>query len=227
MASSREENQEDSVAPILTEPLRVRIHWTAVVSFVLGLFFVLFGAIAGILSVTDVGRGLWNWIVSTSILEKLAPVLYAVAVGSVLYALAGWIFGLVAFGVARRPAWRKGFALATLGLSFAVVLCVVLVGIIVVDFLAVLRKRRSKFFARLYPEICNTNKTWSRSTRQNQAFMNLEFHTIIAQKTSKRRGMFVCEVIEIESTTLLDWISNRCTKHKNLLFRSAARLPGF
>ncbi|MBV9259570.1 MAG: hypothetical protein JO215_16260 [Ktedonobacteraceae bacterium] len=130
MTFSQEEHQEVPVTSMLTSPLQGRIHWTAVVSFGFGLFFVLFGITVVVFSATDVGRSIWNWIATTSTLWKFAPVLYTVILAGVLYALAGWIFGLIAFSVARRPAWRKGLALATVGLGFAVLLGVGLVVLI-------------------------------------------------------------------------------------------------
>ena len=56
----------------------------------------------------------------------LGPVFSAVILADILYALTGWIFGLVALVIARRLAWRKGFALAWVGLAIPVIFCVVL-----------------------------------------------------------------------------------------------------
>ena len=126
LASSDQENQESPSLSMLTSPLQVRILWTARVSFALGLFFVLFGATAVFFSRTDVRHSNWNWIVTALALWKLAPVLYAVILGSVFYASAGWILGLVACGIALQPVWRRSLALAIWELGFAV--CVVLMG---------------------------------------------------------------------------------------------------
>lgn len=123
---SHEEHQQVSRTSMPISPLLGRIHWTSVVSFVLGLFFVVCYAVVVFCSVTPVGNSIWHEIATTSTLWKLASVLYTVILAGVLYALAGWIFGLIAFRVARRPVWRKGLALAAVGLGFAVLLCVAL-----------------------------------------------------------------------------------------------------
>lgn len=127
MTFSHEEYQEVPRTFTLPSPPPGRIHWTATVSFVLGLFFVVCGAAVVFFSETPVGHSTWHEIATSNTLERFAPALYTVILAGVVYALAGWIFGLVAFYVARRPAWRKGLALASLGLSFTVLLFVALV----------------------------------------------------------------------------------------------------
>jgi hypothetical protein len=131
MTSSHEERQEIAGTSMLTSPLPGRIHWTAVVSFVLGFFFVVCGAAVVFFSETPVGNSIWYEIATTNALFPFAPVLYTVLLAGVLYALVGWIFGLVAISVARRPAWRKGLTLACVGLGFAVLLFVALMFLII------------------------------------------------------------------------------------------------
>ncbi len=126
MTFSHEDSQEASGTSMLIPVHLSRIHWTSVVSFVLGLFFIVCGAVVVFCSVTRVGNAIWREIATTNWLEKFTPVLYTVLLAGALYALVGWVFGLVAFLVARRPAWRKGLALATVGLGLAVLLGVAL-----------------------------------------------------------------------------------------------------
>lgn len=123
MTAARERGQEGPLA---------RIHWTAGVSFGCGLFLVALSALGAVLNEsTPVGRDFWDSVARM----HLVPVLAAVIVAGIVYTLTGWIFGLVALGIARRPAWRKGFALATVGLSLAVLFCVALL-ILVLLYLA-------------------------------------------------------------------------------------------
>lgn len=137
MTFSHEEPLEAPDTSILIPAHLSRIHWTAVASFVLGLFFMVCAVAAVFFSETLVGRSIWNdEIATTNALWKFAPVLYTVILAGVLYALTGWIFGLVAFNVARRPAWRKGFTLANVGLGFAVLLCVALV-VLILSYLSI------------------------------------------------------------------------------------------
>jgi len=114
MTAAHERTQEDTLA---------RIHWTAVASFGCGLFLVALSAFGSVVNEsTPMGRDFWD---SVSRMH-LGPVFSAVILAGVVYALTGWIFGLVALGIARRPAWRKGFALATEGLGLAALFCVAL-----------------------------------------------------------------------------------------------------
>lgn len=124
MTTEHEQSQQGSEAPLLTSPLPGQIHWTAKVSFGCGLFLVALSAFGAVLNEsTPMGRSFWD---SVSRMY-LGPVFSAVILTGILYALIGWIFGLVAFVIARRPAWSKGFALACVGLAISVIFCVVLV----------------------------------------------------------------------------------------------------
>src|SRR5258708_11606320 len=95
MTFSHEEHQEIPGTSMPTSPLPGRIHWTAVVSFGLGLFFVVWSAAVVFFSETFVGNSIWHEISTTGALFPFAPVLYTVILAGVLYALVGWIFGLV------------------------------------------------------------------------------------------------------------------------------------
>ena len=114
MTATHEKTQEGILA---------QIHWTAAASFSGGLFLVALSTFgAAVNESTPMGRDFWD---SVSRMH-LGLVFSAVILAGIVYALTGWIFGLVALGIARRPAWRKGFALATVGLGLAVFFCVAL-----------------------------------------------------------------------------------------------------
>lgn len=107
----------------IQEGTRARIHWTAGASFGCGLFLVALSAFGAVFNdSTPMGRDFWDNVSRM----RLGPVFFAVILAGIVYALTGWVFGLVALGIARRTAWRKGFALATVGLSLAVLFCVAL-----------------------------------------------------------------------------------------------------
>lgn len=137
MTFSQEEPHEAPETSIPTPAHLSRIHWTAVVSFVFGLFFVVCAVAAVFFAETPVGRSIWDDVIATTnTLWEFAPVLYTVSLVGVLYALAGWIFGLVACYIAQRPAWRKGFRLAHVGLGFAVLLFAALV-VLIISYLSI------------------------------------------------------------------------------------------
>ena len=98
------------------------LHWTAILSVVLGLLdllligcdWIFFSGIFIHESVVAVAlpNAFWD--------EWGSTIDTALAAGGV-YALVGWILGLIAFQVARRPAWRRGLVLAAWGLGFHLV----------------------------------------------------------------------------------------------------------
>jgi hypothetical protein len=129
MRWSDERHQSTERASLVHSPSQsnIQMHWTAAVSVALGLLDVILVGCLVLFNTTEVGLSAW-WHVTPTLWSEWEPIISAVFIGGAVYSLVGWIFGLIAFHVAWKPAWRRGFALAAWGLGFHLVSFVVVVG---------------------------------------------------------------------------------------------------
>lgn len=100
-------------------PVPLPIHWAAILSVVLGLLdLLLVGCLLLFFSANAVELEPWWWVLPSTRWYQWQPIFGEVCIGGGIYALVGWILGLIAFQVARTSPWRRGRALAAWGLGF-------------------------------------------------------------------------------------------------------------
>lgn len=144
MRSSYEEHQEISTTPRNHAPFQliVRVHWTAAVSFTLALLDVMMFGSYAFINLTRAGHSIWwDHIMTPALWNRWEPIIAAALVGGAIYTLVGWIFGLIALNIARKPLWRKGLVLATCGLVCDLVFLAVALGLILFFFFALSQVR--------------------------------------------------------------------------------------
>lgn len=124
LRSSYQKHQELPSSSPTRSPfqLEVRIHWTAIMSFVFGLLEVALICFFILIGTTDLESSFWvHWLFKSF----GDSIFLAMFIGGAIYALAGWIFGLIAFKLAQKPAWRKGLILAGCALCWDFILLAV------------------------------------------------------------------------------------------------------